>query len=415
MYGVRGADHISMPFLCKAYNLCFGSAKDGGTAKAQLIGSLQKVKENLRKNDMSFRNIIKLEVSLADITDWPSVQSTLRSELFKISMPAITVVQSKFVDDAVKVQLNVEASVTAVQMISTSAPVGAVPMETGWTGHIGLDTINGIAYLSGVVAPSSAANGTYGEQIIAIMPVIEAQLKSVGMDLNNLVMISVATETTPKTDATARYEQLKDFNQAYNTLMIGTEILPSMLTYYVDAFPGADAEGLQIQVTATAARHRQVLSGEATKQLQVSAPVPENAAFNLTLPFSSVVPSMGNGVWLAGFGYYGTSADMTVATTDVMNQMANTLKAVNLSLQAVVHADILVAEAGRQRLDELAKVYNSYFLAEGEGAVPVLVPPPTLSVREVAGIDLESPLEITVTATRANDKRRSYSRTADSP
>ena len=37
----------------------------------------------------------------------------------------------------------------------------------------------------------------------------------------------------------------------------------------------------------------------------------------------------------------------------VMNQMANTLKAVNLDMQAVVHADILVAEAGRQRLDEL--------------------------------------------------------------
>jgi enamine deaminase RidA (YjgF/YER057c/UK114 family) len=123
---------------------------------------------------------------------------------------------------------------------------------------------------------------------------------------------------------------------------------------------------------------------------------------------------MGNVVWLAGFGYYGTSAYMTVATTDVMNQMVNALRAVNLDLQAVVHADILVAEAGRQRLDELAKVYSSFFLAEGEGAVPVPVPPPTLSVREVAGIDLESPLEITVTATRANDKRRSYSQTADS-
>jgi len=263
-----------------------------------------------------------------------------------------------------------------------------------------------------MIVPDSPSYNTndqatsYGDQVTAIMSLIESKLKTVGMDRQNLVMVSVATEvgaavsdfsgTMPATRNTSKYLQdLIDLNNKYNDWMTGVKILPSMVAYGVDAFPGSEKKGLQIMVTAVAARNKMILP-----KLQVPGPVAVGQGAEMVLPYSSVTgtTSPAGAVWVSGFGYYGASKDMEVAAKDVMGQVERTLTEASLGgLGAVVGADVMVAAAGREQLDALVKVYNQAFAAAN-------VKPPTMSIRVVAEIGGESPLEITVTAISASKR-----------
>lgn len=379
MYGVDGRGQEDLP----------------KSAEEQAFHALQKVKSALFESGMSLGNMMFLEISVADIKDWPAVQKNLTSEL-SATMPAVFVTQAHFLDAAVKVELNVEAASDA-QLVQVTAA------ENDWT--IGTDAANEIAYLSGVLSPVSS--GSYGDQIAAIMPIVETQLMSIGMDKNNLVMVKVATETTPSSTSERQVEDLKDLNQAYNTAMAGTT-LPGMVTWYTEAFPGSEAPGLQILVTVTAARHRQTLVRKDapydSTAPQVTAPVPvieltaplfAPTPIQIHFPFSYVMPSAGNSVWLTGQGYYGDSTEMGVATTAVMQQTLEKLQEIDLSLDAAVTADVIIVESGRVHMGELVEAYNNFLEAHA------VAKPPTLSIRVVAAIDLDSPLEITITARKA--------------
>merc|ERR1711959_241271 len=149
-------------------------------------------------------------------------------------------------------------------------------------------------------------------------------------------------------NATASFEELKEFNIAFNTWMSGA-VLPTMTVANVAAFPGSEADGMQIQVNVIAARD-----------------TPE--------PYSML-------------------AGDSQAANDVMSQLRSTLASVDLDASAVATAEILVAEAGRKQLAKLQKVYHGVF-AHGTGA-------PTLSIREVAEIAGDSLFELTVSAAAA--------------
>jgi len=362
----------------------------------QVVHALQKLKSALAENGMSLAHVISLHILVADIKDWPAVKKILKSELPGVSLPAMSVVQAKFLDAAVKVQLDVEAA-SDPQLVQVTAS------EHGWTGQIGMDTTNGIAYLSGVLSPSTASSGSYGDQIAAIMPIIDAQLKAIGMDKNDLVMVTVHTETTPSATVEQEVLDLMDLNEAYNSAMAGT-ILPAMLTWYADAFAGSEAPGLQIMVTVTAARHRQT-HNLTTPQLTAPVPVLTMTAplfkptpIQIFFPFSYVCQAH-NSVWLTGQGYYGNSTDMSVATTAVMKQTLEKLQELDLGLEAVVTAQIIIVESGRGHVGELMEAYNSFLEAH---AVTI---PPTVSISVVASIDMNSPLEITITASKAQKTR----------
>lgn len=375
----------------------------------QVDSILSKIEKNIGAEHMDISNIVQLEVSVGDIKDWGAVERILKMKLKNCVLPALTVTQTKFVQEGVKVQVNLIAVQRTRRLRGMPSKMATSPDSgSGWGTGIVMDKKNGIAHLNGMIVPDSPSYNTndqatsYGDQVIAIMSLIESKLKTVGMDRQNLVMVSIATEVGAAvsdssgtvTRNTSKYlKDLIDLNNKYNDWMTGVKILPSMVAYGVDAFPGSEKKGLQIMVTAVAAHNKMILP-----KLQVSGPVAVGEA--MALPYSSVTgtTSPADAVWVSGFGYYGASKDMEVAAKDVMGQVEHTLTEASLGgLGAVVGADVMVAAAGREQLDALVKVYNQAFAAAN-------VKPPTMSIREVAEIGGESPLEITVTATSASKR-----------
>lgn len=411
-YSLRGATPIKSPgssdFVSSPAVLHAGSVSMFGvrapqmptSTGSQVQGILDRVDAELKTFDMKLSDIVKVEVSLANVSDWyPEVEDGLLSRLsvskcgvaanHSCLLPAIAVWETKFVDEGVKAQMNIVAA--------ENSETKQGRMAAG-TGGIGIDEANNIVYLSAVTAPGAAATGSISDQVNAIMPVVEAQLQTVGMDKHNLVATSIAMEPPAARNATASFEELKEFNIAVNTWMSGA-VLPTMTVANVAAFPGSEAEGMQIQVNVIAARDTpepySMLAGDSQAghdPVQLTAPVPVDASMGLPLPYNAVADS-GNTMWLSGLGYYGNSTDMTVAANDVMSQLHSTLASVDLDASAVATAEILVAEAGRKQLAKLQKVYHGVF-AHGTGA-------PTLSIREVAEIAGDSLFELTVSAAAA--------------
>lgn len=380
------ATPIPNPAFVSAASVGYGDEVVIQSVRANPGENIQTLMRNLdaalRGAKMGLANVIHMDVAVDDMTDWPIVQKLFKDEWGKntyrgTKLPAMSVLQlanTSNCENAVKVQMtNIVASRRSV--------FADLPDQ------VSMDFVSGVAYIDGIVSPSNSNATTYAEDIENIIPVVASKLKEIGMDKHNMVKVSIAMEVNNPIQPAEFENNLIEFNSVYNSLMDGA-VLPTMVAYGVNAFPGSERDGLQIQVSVIASRIVEPVTGDAAHQ--IVAPLPHS---DFILPYSGLIASESH-LWLSGAGYYGNSTDMQVAATEALDSLQLQLQeAVGLDFDSVVAVDILVSPKSKPQINTLITVYNNYFSGKGKHA-------PALSLREVAEIGGESPLEVTIAASR---------------